>query len=709
MMPGPTDENQPLPGFRQDLRVYPGPEDSDGSPTYNLQDPIRAKFFQFTWSEYLIFERLQRGITLQQLMDRINNTTTLRVSNEQVTSFLTDCGGLGLLDSPISSEYIHAQKKRQTMSWFVWLLYTYLFMRFPLFNPDVFLTRTLKYVRFLGSNTAFMLYAAVASIGLLFLALRLGEFINSFSFFFNLEGFVDYFIAISLVKIIHEMSHAYSAKRYGLYVPSMGIALIVLWPVLYTDVTDGWKIRNRRHRIYVSAAGIIAETIIAGACTIGWALTHPGVLNNIFFVVASVTWISTLVINLNPAIRFDGYYILSDLWGVDNLQPRTFAVTRWKLREWCLGVFAPCPEPRLARHQLITFMSYALYTIVYRLFLYTAIALFIYHTFTKALGIFLFFVEIGIFIIWPIVSEIQQVKHMKEKLTFNPRLLATLSVGVLILGWAVVPLPHTETFSGVVVPLSQQTIYVPADSLVREVFVQRDQTVKAGKLLIKLESPGLIQEMYGLKRDRAIVRKQLDLMALNDSEKSHIPSKEAELATIEEKLQGIEDLEDRLNVKATVLGKLYEWNQIVRSGIALPKDFVLGKIADPKNIEVIFFVPEELLNTVSVGEPATFKVPSMEIQLKGIVSSINPVRPQFLEYPALASIYKGEVAVNQEGQNGRLKIIKAYYTVHLSLEDRESLLFFGTAGEVKVRGPWRSKLVGLVEEVMRILWREGSL
>jgi hypothetical protein len=84
------------------------------------------------------------------------------------------------------------------------------------------------------------------------------------------------------------------------------------------------------------------------------------------------------------------------------------------------------------------------------------------------------------------------------------------------------------------------------------------------------------------------------------------------------------------------------------------------------------------------------------------------IPPQNLEYPALASAYKGEVAVNVTSE-GKLKIVETYYTVHVELDSYSPTLLFGKAGEVEIRGPWRSKLVVLLEEVMRILWREGSI
>jgi putative peptide zinc metalloprotease protein len=708
-MPDLIEENTPLPQFRSDLRLHKGPDARDGSPTYNLQDPVKGKYFQLTWAESLIFKKMREGMTLGQLVDELNNNTTLSVSTEQVKEFLNECLKYTLLKAPMPSEHFTKLAHMRKMGWFKWVLYNYLFMRIPLGNPDRFLTRTLPYVKFFGSNFAFAFYGLICLTGITLLFLKFGEFVSGFSFFFNLEGFIDYSFAIFIVKVVHEFSHAYAAKRYGVYVPSMGIAFIVLWPVLYTDVTDGWKLQNRQHRLLISAAGVLSESIIAGICTIGWALTQPGVLNNIFFIIASVTWVSTLVVNLNPAIRFDGYYMLCDIWGVDNLQTRTFAVTRWKFREWLLGLYTPCPEPRLSFKQQVGYMGYALYTIIYRLFLYTAIALFVYHTFTKALGIFLFFVEIGIFILWPLAWEIMDLKKHHAHLTANIRSMTTIAFLLLFLGWAILPLPHTLFFPGVVVPIEEQNVYVPHDSVVREIFIKRGDAVVKGQPLIRLVAPNITFNLIDAKNQVNTLQKEVELLGYDDTQLSYIPQKQAELEETIQKVKGLENINEDLYIRAQVSGQVHDWDKDLYVGQAVAKDRILGKVANVKDVEVVGFIPEADLENVTVGQPVRFIIYSTGEEVKGNIKSINPVRPQFLSYPSLASIYKGQIPVNEEQRTEKLSIIDAYYTVWIELEPTQTQLFFGKTGEVETRGPWRSKIVELKRAIMSTLWREGNL
>jgi len=701
-------EDKPLPLFRKDLEIFKGPDEPDGSPSFNLYDPVRAKFFKITWAESLIIQYLKPGMTLKQLADAITEKTTLRVTAEQIKFFFLDSFRHDLLAVVKPAEHHDRMAELQNQGFVKWLLFHYLYLRIPLVNPDRFLTRTASYVRFLGSSYAFYLYGFLGIMGLVLLFTRLPQFLGTFVYFFNFEGLITYAVAISCVKVVHEFSHAYTAKNYGVYVPSMGIALIVLWPVIYTDVTDGWKLEKRSQRFYISAAGIIAETIIAGICTIGWYLSPPGKAQSLFFVVASITWVSTLVINLNPFIRFDGYYILGDLWGVDNLQHRTFAVARWKLRRWLLGIDAESPEPNISTKRMWGFIIYAICTWIYRLFLYTAIALFIYFFFTKALGVFLFFLEIAIFIIWPLMSEVQALRQLRGKFRWNLRMAATFSVVGILLAWFILPLPHVESFPGVSVPEESQTVYVPYNAIVNKVYVERNDWVKEGDPLIKLVSPSLATQIAQEKLQGDIVEKQVQLLGIDDVNLQYLPQKQAELSTSRAKLRSLQKTKSELDIRAKRSGKVYLWDTLLKPGQFVSKDQTIGKLADFYNVQVIAFIPESDFNVVHEGQQVRFRIAETNDIFYGVIERVNPVRSSFLAHAPLASEYGGELAVTRQGKN--LKLVDSYYEVAVRLDVEEGkVLRFGQTGSIEVDGPWRSKFMMLLKTALQIFWRESGV
>ncbi len=700
--------DRPLPQFRKDLQLYKGPDEIDGSPTYNLFDPVRAQYYKVSWSEALILQHLRPGMTPDDLLKEINSTSTLKITAGDIQFFFEDALRHHLLAVPRSSDQVAYEAEKIKPHPLKWLLYNYLYFRIPLLWPDKFLKATLPYVRPLVSSPAVFLYALITLLGLYLLIERFDQFLHTFPYFFNLQGVIAYALGLTAIKVIHEFAHAYTAAYYGIHIPNMGVALIVLWPVLYTNVTDSWKLAKRRQRLAISIAGIAAELVIAGISTLGWAISPPGMLQSVFFVIASITWVSTLIINLNPAMRWDGYYLLCDLWGVDNLQTRAFSMTRWKLRQWLLGIDVPPPE-EVAHSRMTGFFVYTIYTWIYRVFLYTTIALFVYYAFTKSLGILLFIFEVVIFLLWPIYWELEELAKLKTHIRINTRLLITsIVVGVGAL-WFFLPLPHMEYFPGITVPQQEQILYVPEDARIEKIYVKRNQQVKKGDPLIDFTSEKLNNKIAVTEVEIALIEKQIELLQVEDQGVSYIPEKMAELARYQEELTTLKGKRKELSLHSTINGFVYALQDSLKPGLWVNHDSAIGKIGEKGLEKVICFVPENRFNTIVKGQKARFRVNSDLKVYPGYISEVNPVRSQFLLYPPLASIFKGDLPVTQE-KDGRLRLTESYYPVEVELNVTEAgTLRYGETGMVEVKGPWRSKFYELVRYLSGLLIRESGV
>jgi len=705
---GSDKEEKVLPLFRRDLKLYRGPDDASGAPTYSLYDPVTAHYYRVSWEESLVFKYLRPGMRASDLIKEIEKTTPVKVTVQQLERFFEDAMRHHLLEGYRPSDDVLREVEARRLSPLKWLLTHYLYVRIPLINPDHFLERTLSWVRPLVSRGALFLYCVLGLMGLVQLVLHFDEFVHTFPYFFNLRGVLAYALAITAVKFIHEFSHAYVAKSYHVRVPSMGVAFLVFWPVLYTDVTDSWKLRKRSERLAITCAGVISELIIAALCTLSWTLSEPGIWQSIFFVVASATWISSLAVNLNPAMRFDGYYLLSDLWGIDNLQLRAFAMARWQLRRWLLGLEVPAPETGISRRYVIGMVAYSIYTWVYRIFLYTAIAIFVYLKFTKVLGIFLLATEVVLFIARPVVSEFRQIYHLRSLLKTNVRMLVTASiVGVLIL-WLVLPLPRSHSFPAVTVAMEHQVLYVPHDGVVEAIFVQRDDEVVVGQPMMKMTSKGLENEIASKQVERAILKKQVQIFTESDELRSLIPEKEAEISALEAELAGLLELQEQLTLRAQVAGLVYMWDDTLQPGQAIAVDHVVGKIASTKKLEVIGFVPEEYVTILKEGKMVKFRSSGSFTELEGFVKQVSPSRAEVLQYAQLASINQGDIPVVEEVSSNELRIVESYYSFYVELQAEETPLRLGQTGTVELRGPPQSRLVQFLRYASSLFWRESG-
>lgn len=711
-------EERVLPLFRRDLELYRGPDESDGSPTYNLFDPLKPQYYKISWQEALIFQLQKKGMNAQQLVEAIKKHSTLEISSDEIYTFFQLAARLNLLALPRPSEHVIQEEERGKSGWLNWLLINYLYFRIPLINPDAFLKRTLHWVVPFGSRTALIIYFFTILIGLILLIQRFDEFLHTFPYFFNVEGLFFYGVGITCVKVIHEFSHAYTAAYYGVHVPTMGIAVIVLWPVLYTDVTDSWKLAKRSQRLAISFAGVGAELVLAGLCTCGWLLTPPGVLHSVFFVISSATWIKTLAINLNPAMRFDGYYLLCDLWGIDNLRPRAFAVARWKLRHWLLGLDLPPPEEDLPTGRQWGMVIYSVYSWVYLLTLYTLIAAFVYYEFTKVLGIILFIVEVIVFIMWPFASEARQLYELRSSFTRNGRLITTSILCGLALAWWILPYPHLREFSGITIPAQEEEVYIPYPSYVQAIYVKRGDLVQADMPLVDLASSELTSEIKSNHLDEQILEREIYILGLQDSQRPFIGEKEEELAKIRAKGLALQSQLEQLRLTSKIDGTLLQWDENLKVGEFVAANKVLGKIGDQKSIHVICFVPENELKEIHPGQSAVFRFKYPLYQIRGQVKNVVSVRTLMLRYPQLASIYQGALPVTQEekveskgissGQEP-LELLETYYPVEVVLDtEEEPLPRIGQVGDVQIRGPWRSYLMELIEYFQRVYVRESG-
>jgi putative peptide zinc metalloprotease protein len=703
-------QEKPLPLLRGDIKIYPGPNEPDGSPTYNCLDPIKGQYYKISWLELTIIQHLKPNMTLSELTQELNQNSTLKVTAEDVQSFFEEAARSQLLALPRPSEDISKEAKQRKMHPILWVMYHYLYIRIPLLNPDHFLTRTLHLVRPLVSTPAIILYCCITLLGLFSLINRFDEFLTTFPFFFNARGALIYAIAISSVKIIHEFAHAYVAKYYRLHVPTMGAAFIVLWPVLYTDVTDGWKLNKRSQRLAISFAGVATELVLAGFATLGWVLTQPGLLQSVFFVMASATWISTLAVNLNPAMRFDGYYLMSDLMGIDNLQARAFTYTRWQLRRWLLGINLPPPEEDLSVGRRTFMLFYSIYTWIYRLILYTVIAIFVYYEFTKALGIILFAIEVAFFLLPPFLSEAKQLMRLSKFLSWNKRSLLTTAALALLMAWFIIPLPHRERYPAISVPICNQIVYVQQEGQIDKVNFTLGQNVQPGDVLITLNSKPLQIEMQSLQNEIEVIQAQIHILSLKEEDRAFLPERNAELSSAKSKLKALSQKEGLLTLKATIKGTVYEWDDTLKPGGYLSKNQIIAKIAPLNEVQIICFVPEARIHEIKLQEAVTFRLESNLETYKGKIIEISPSRENVLSrlYAPLSSTNKGELPVNVDA-DGKMILVETHYAVRILLDQNQTSLRLGERGQVIVRGPWRSLLMDFVRYVHSIYLRESGL
>ena len=340
-----------LPSLREELALLPGAALPDGQPTWTIHDPVRGQFFQIDWPSFEVLQRLDMDDP-EAIAADIAEHTTLELHAEDVEQVIGFFVNNQLVEPQSGQSRQLAERLRKMQGGALkWLLHHYLFFRVPLWRPDAWLGRWQALAGIFYTRTFAWLTLGALVFGLTQVARHWDIFTASLVDTFNWEGLLAYGVTLTAVKFLHELGHAFTAKRLGCRVPTMGVAFLVMWPVAYTDTNETWRLTDRMQRLRVAAAGISTELIIAAWASLAWAVLPDGPARSAAFVLATTTWVATLALNASPFMRFDGYFILSDWLDMPNLHDRSFALARWKLREWLFDLREEVPEHFSAHKQ----------------------------------------------------------------------------------------------------------------------------------------------------------------------------------------------------------------------------------------------------------------------------------------------------------------------------------------------------------------------
>ena len=700
---------KPLPPLREDITLLAGPAEADGTPTWTIYDPNRHRYFRFGWSGFEFLSRWHTG-TGEALLQAIANETTLETNPEELEQFIRFLTANTLLrcDEPAAIKALTDIALKAKPSWAVWLLHNYLFIRIPLFRPDRFLRWSLPWVRPLLDRRFVWALLAVGALGLSLTLRQWDQFTHTFQHFFSMEGALALAVTLTGVKACHELGHAWTAKRYGCRVPTMGVALMVLMPVLYTDVSDAWRIVARRPRLLIGAAGVLTELGLALIATFLWSFLPDGPLRSAAFLVATTTWITSLAINLSPFMRFDGYYLLADWLGVTNLQPRSFALARWQLRRLLFGFDDPPPE-HFPPRQTVILIAYAWATWLYRLMLFAGIALLVYHFFIKVLGIFLFAVEVGWFIALPIVRELAEWGRRRGHLRWNTQTGRSALLALLLIGLAVVPWHSRISVPAVLRAASYATIYPPSPARIVEMNVATGQRVDAGAILYRLEAPELTFRLRSAHDQQRALEIQIERQAGSLEALDNITVLREQLQSSLSTQAGLSARIEQLTLLAPFAGVVADLPPELRPGLWIKPDQPLGTLVGPATAELRGYVAAQDVARIAQGAHGRFlpddpNRPSLEVE----VTELGHVNAAALDVPMLASTQGGPIAVQPVGRSGALVPTAAVYRVAMRPLTPEPAPRQVIPGTVLVEGEARSFIARTFRGAAAVLIRESG-
>ena len=695
--------SMPLPPLRQDLQLAQASAGSDGGRRWTLYDPLRHRYFVVSDDDVKMLSLWDCGSVdaLQRLM--AHNRLPLDEANLlSLIAFLTD-NHLVRPNSPQATQALVQQAMRihQSTGW-RWLLQRYMGMRLPLWQPQGFLQDTLPVVRGLFRAPGLLVWALFTLLGLYLTGRQWDVFLGTFSDFLTPGGMLAYGLALIGLKLVHELGHAYAATHFGCKVNSMGVAVMMMVPMLYTDTSDAVRLQDRRQRMWIDAAGVLAESLVAGLATFMWAILPDGNARSIAFVVATSSWLMSVLVNLNPLSRFDGYYFLSDALGLENLQPRALAYTRWALGRALLGPIETSPEA-LSPAQARGFVLYGVMVWWYRIGLYLAAAYLVYTYCFKALGVALFLMEMWVFVVQAMWRQARQWWSLRQGVALPHRtaLMAILmGLGLLFIA----PLDRHVSLPAVLTWQDETPLHAPEAAQVLEVHMRPGQAVRQGDLLLRLASPELLVKQATAQLNTLSNTEKLDRISadLHDRDDALVLGQERVQNAAE--VDGLNKREDQLEIRATRDGVIVDMPTNLRAGQWVSPTQLLGRVLHGQQLDVRGFAPERDAARLQLGASARF-VPedATRRSLPLHLSQVEPLAAETITPVMLASVHGGHIAVT-ERKPGQLVPVVAQHRITLT-PDEPALAGDTTPrmlrGEVTVSAEPES----LMAQTWRHVWR----
>jgi putative peptide zinc metalloprotease protein len=698
--------------MRPDLAVQPL---RLGSRQYwSVKDPISLRYYQLRDEEYSILQMLTGPATLAELKERFEyKFAPLRINLPQLQGFLGMLHREGLIVSDAPGQGKQLLQRRRRLRGQAWLarMTSVLAMRFRGFDPERLLAWLDPKVGWFFSRPAAIIgclfgLAALVLVGVQFDALqaRLPEF----QAFFTVENAFWLAVAVMISKVLHEFGHALACRRFGGECHEMGVMLLVFTPCLYVNVSDAWMLPSKWQRAFIGAAGMYVEMWLAAICTFVWWYSEPGLLNAICLNLMFVCSVSTLVFNGNPLLRYDGYYILSDLIEVPNLQQQSSSLLRRILSRWLLGNESG-NERVLPERRRWLLVGYAVASTAYRWFVTIAILWFLHLVF-KPYGLEALAKLVAVFVIggMVVVPAWQLVRFLSDPTRNRDvnwrRFSISLVLGTLLVATALlVPLPHRISAPVVLEPAGARRVYITVSGSLAETS-EVGKSVEAGDVLARLENLDEVKEiaqLTGLRDQQRLRVENLDRRRNNDPvAEQHLPAAKESLVDLEDRLaQRIKD-RARLSLKSPIAGsvlpprgqhtptppgELASWKGTpldpANLGSFLETGTLFCLVGDPDQLEAVLVIDQADVEFVRTGQTVRLALDQAPgLILTGRVADIAKID---LKVAPPELVTGGELPTLTD-ESGVARPISASYQARVTLDEHSQRLLLGASGWAKI-------------------------
>jgi len=637
-----------------------------GRRWYLLEDHMTGQVRRLTAQSYLIFGRMNGERTVDELWDIASRRLGEDMpTHEELLQLLASLYQSNLIRMDISgdvSELFERGSEAKRKRW-MGKLKSPLSIQIPLLDPDRFLQATLKYVRPVFTRSALALYC-VLLFSMLFLVGRhwdelTGNIVDNVLAADNLA--LLWFI-YPVIKIFHELGHGYCIKRNGGEVHELGIMLLVLMPMPYVDASASSAFPDKKQRMLVGLAGILVELFFAALAMLVWINAEPGLAKSIAFNIMFIAGVSTVLMNGNPLLRFDGYYVLADYLEIPNLAQRATTYWGWLVKRLLFGV-TDVESPANDRREALWLFWYGLSALIYRLFLTVTIFLFVAQKYFL-LGVILALWSLTGTLLWPNLKLLFTTWRDSQSSSGSrsPRIMMPLVGGLFVLALFALPLPLSTSIEGIVRVNDERRVLAGENCFVTEVTQSAGALVAKGEQLLSCSNPRLEATKITLAQQYIEVLAQRQ-GAWDDP--VQISIYEEELARL-----GDEIAVNRKQLESLRLYSQAEGVWWVKSAVDLPGRFLsrgdlVGYVTASSDVSVLGMIPESDIELIRdhLLSVEVIRASSLNQALKPTNWHIFPAATTELVSDVLGEEGGGSIVVDPSDPSA--KALQRYFLIEL--------------------------------------------
>lgn len=704
------------PDLKFERQVY------QGEVSWVVKDPVGLKYYRLPEEEYAVLMLLDGETTLDTIKAEIERTfAPIIIEFSELQSLLGMFHQYGLVISLTEGqgEQLFRRRRKVRRQQMMGKLASVLWIRLPGFDPERILNWMYPKVKWFFTRWCFVLCTMASLSAMLLVTINIETFYRKlphFHEFFSFPNMIWMMVAMGVAKIIHEFGHGLTCKHYGGECHEIGLMFLVFTPCLYCDTSDSWMLKSKWQRAAIGAGGMYVEVIMAAIATFIWWNTEEGMLHFLALSTMFVCSVSTVIFNSNPLLRYDGYYILSDILEVPNLSQKSRNALLGLLRHYCLGM--PWNEQQMALppRNRVWFALYSVASTVYRWMVLIFILMFLTKVFEpyglEAIGhIFIAMSLFGIVVVpmWKSFKFFRVPGRMRQVKKIRLLITVTLAAG-LIAAIALIPVPHRVITTLVVQPRDAEAVYVSIPGDRNEVLdLEPGDQVTKGTPLTALTNRAMDREVLRLEDRKKYLDLQVAVNELMSPDLSVDANAESVIArtksmrdSVEKELAKRKSEQARLTLVAPISGHILAppdlpaqpedenlpnwsgspWDK-QNQGCLLDTGTLFCMIGDPDKMEVVMIIDQSDMEFVKIGQKVDIKLDEYPNEV--ISSTIAEIAKIDLKYAPreLGTEAQGELTTKRDA-SGKEKPMSASYQARVLIHEFDGKLLQGFRGRAKI-------------------------